>query len=348
MADDHISVIPATFEMFHTEELTSSALFISQQELVTVESKGHEIFDWSMNLAMADSFSSINQRRKSKTRRVFESLTEILNFLRYMMPHTNPGVIETSSSTLTDYLSSIEEPLEEVEVVIKNKKPKCKTKKYKPEKMTPKKQINYIPNVPIHIYESIGNTFSARNVPVPLSDWWVGNILQSALEKSKRGKMRSCDFNFKGYIRASRTPKGRAYKQLGGNDQKWYYVVVYYRYQLHGEEGREAGLTAWRRTTSSTTSTKKTFKREDIAMLQNNDWIPGAAGPDKRKIKKVAAEFQELKTDNCMTEAKNKDNTSLDSSKKMFKRGEEYRESKSGSSGSTSSGERPWKKAKGI
>ncbi len=45
MIDDHISVISATFEMFHTEELTSSALFISQQELVIVESKGHEIFD---------------------------------------------------------------------------------------------------------------------------------------------------------------------------------------------------------------------------------------------------------------------------------------------------------------
>ena len=157
-----------------------------------------------------------------------------------------------------------------------------------------------------------------------------------------------CDFNSKEYIRASRTPKGRAYKQLGGNDQKWYYVVVYYRYQLHGEEGREVGLTAWRRTTSSTTSTKKIFEREDIAMLQNNDWISGVAGSDKSKIKKVAAEFQELKTDDCMTEANDKDNTSLDSSKKTFKRGIENRESNSGSSVSTSSEERPWKKAKGI
>ncbi len=71
-------------------------------------------------------------------------------------------------------------------------------------------------------------------------------------------------------------------------------------------------------------------------MLQDNDWIPGVAGPD---------EFQELKTDDCMIEAKNKDNTSLDSSKKTFKR---IRESNSGSSGSTFSEERPWEKAKGI
>ncbi len=70
-------------------------------------------------------------------------------------------------------------------------------------------------------------------------------------------------------------------------------------------------------------------------MLQNNDWISDAAGADKRKIKKVAAEFQELKTDDCMTEAKNKDNTSLDSSKKTFKRGGEYRESNSDSSRET-------------
>jgi len=118
-------------------------------------------------------------------------------------------------------------------------------------------------------------------------------------------------------------------------------VVVCYRYQLHGEEGREAGLIAWKRTAPSITSTKKTFKRGGIAMLQNNDWIPGVAGPDKRKIKKVTAEFQELKTDDCMIEAKDKDNTSLDSSG-------EYRESNSGSSGSTFSEERPWEKAKGI
>jgi len=53
----------------------------------------------------------------------------------------------------------------------------------------------------------------------------------------------------------------------------------------------------------------------------------------------VAAEFQELKTD---------DNTSLDSSKKTFKRGGENRGFESGSLGSTFGEERPWKKAKGI
>ena len=94
----------------------------------------------------------------------------------------------------------------EVEVVTENKKPKCKTKGYKSEKMTPKK-FNYILNVPIHIYESIGNTFPTRNVSVPLSDWWVGNILQSVLGGAERGKMWPCDFNSKGYIRASRAPR---------------------------------------------------------------------------------------------------------------------------------------------
>ena len=345
------------FEMFHIEELTSSALFISQQE-----------FGWSMNLAM-NSFPSIEFLHQS-TKKVedktsvqdFDGNPELLTLydaaqdpLESANIHSsNSGAIETSSSTLTGYLSSIEEPLEEVpvkkkvEAVIENKKSKRKTKRYKSEKMTSKKKINYILNISIHIYEFIDNSFPARNVPVPLSYWWIDNILQSALEEAERGKMWPCDFNSKEYIRASRTPKGRAYKQLGGNDQKWYYVVVYYRYQLHGEEGREVGLTAWRRTTSSTTSTKKIFEREDIAMLQNNDWISGVAGSDKSKIKKVAAEFQELKTDDCMTEANDKDNTSLDSSKKTFKRGIENRESNSGSSVSTSSEERPWKKAKGI
>jgi len=305
MADDHISVIPATFEMFHTEELTSSALFISQQE-----------FDWPMNLVM-DLFPSIEflhqstkEAKDEASVRVFDGNPELLTLydaaqgpLESANIHSsNPDTIETSSSTLTGYLSSTEESLEEVsgkkevEVVTENKKPKRKTKGYKPEKMTPKEKI--IPNVSIHIYESIGNTFPARNVP--LSDWWVGNILQSALEGAERGKMWPCDSNSKGYIRASRTSKGRA--QLGGNDQKWYYVVVYYRYQLNGKEGLEAGLIAWRRTTSSITSTKKTFKREGI------DWIPGVTELDKRKIRKVTAENQELKTDDCMTEAKNKDN----------------------------------------
>jgi len=112
------------------------------------------------------------------------------------------------------YLSSIEEPLKEVsskkevEVVTENKKSKRKTKRYKSEKM------KIIPN----IYEFIGNTFPARNVP--LSDWWVGNILQSALEGAERGKMWPYDFNSKGYIRASRIPEGRTYKQLGGIDRK--------------------------------------------------------------------------------------------------------------------------------
>ena len=88
---------------------------------------------------------------------------------------SNSGAIETSSSTLTGYLSSIEEPLEEVpvkkkvEAVIENKKSKRKTKRYKSEKMTSKKKINYILNISIHIYEFIDNSFPARNVPVPLS-----------------------------------------------------------------------------------------------------------------------------------------------------------------------------------
>jgi hypothetical protein len=298
MADDQ------TFEMFHTEELTSSALFISQQE-----------FGWPMNLdnLVMNSFLSIEFLHQSTKEaedeasvRIFDGNPELLTLYdaaqgplesANIYP-SNPGAIETSSSTLTGYLSSTEEffkevpPKKEVEVVTENKKPKLKTKRYK-----------IIPN------KFIGNTFPARNVP--LSDWWVGNILQSALGGAERGKMWPCDFNSKGNIWASRIPKGRAYKQLGGNDQKWYYVVVCYRYQLHGEEGREAGLIAWKRTASSITSTKKTFKRGGIAMLQNNDWIPDVAGPD---------EFQELKTDDCMIEAKNKDNTSLDSSKKTFKR----------------------------
>ncbi len=298
MADDQ------TFEMFHTEELTSSALFISQQE-----------FGWPMNLdnLVMNSFLSIEFLHQSTKEaedeasvRIFDGNPELLTLYdaaqgplesANIYP-SNPGAIETSSSTLTGYLSSTEEffkevpPKKEVEVVTENKKPKLKTKRYK-----------IIPN------KFIGNTFPARNVP--LSDWWVGNILRSALGGAERGKMWPCDFNSKGNIWASRIPKGRAYKQLGGNDQKWYYVVVCYRYQLHGEEGREAGLIAWKRTASSITSTKKTFKRGGIAMLQNNDWIPDVAGPD---------EFQELKTDDCMIEAKNKDNTSLDSSKKTFKR----------------------------
>ena len=310
MADDQ------TFEMFHTEELTSSALFISQQE-----------FGWPMNLdnLVMNSFSSnefLHQSTKKAedeaSGRIFDGNPELLTLYdaaqgplesANIYP-SNPGAIETSSSTLTGYLSSTEEffkevpPKKEVEVVTENKKPKLKTKRYKPEKM------KIIHN------KSIGNTFPARNVP--LSDWWVGNILQSALGGAERGKMWPCDFNSKGYIWASRTPKGRAYKQLGGNDQKWYYVVVCSRYQLHGEEGREAGFIAWKRTASSITSTKKTFKRGVIAMLQNDDWIPDVAGPD---------EFQELKTDDCMIEAKN---------------------SNSGSSGSTFSEERPWEKAKGI
>ena len=260
MADDQ------RFEMFHIEELTSSALFISQQE-----------FDWSMNLAM-NSFSSIEFLHQSTKEaedeasvQVFDGNPELLTLydvaqgpLESVNIHpSNSGAIETSS--LTGYLSSIEEPLKEVsskkeaEVVTENKKSKRKTKRYKSEKM------KIIPN----IYEFIGSTLPARNVP--LSDWWVGNILQSALGGAERGKMWPCDFNSKGYIWASRTPKGRAYKQLGGNDRKWYYVVVCYRYQLHGEEGREAGLIAWKRTASSITSTKKIFKLGGIAMLQNND-----------------------------------------------------------------------------
>jgi len=312
MADDQM------FEMFHTEELTSSALFISQQE-----------FGWPKNLVM-NSFPSIEFLHQSTKEaedeasvRVFDGNPELLTLYDAAQgpldsPNihpSNPGAIETSSSTLTGYLSSTEEPFKEVEVVTENKKLKRKSKRYKPEKM------KIIPN----IYESIGNTFPARNVP--LSDWWVGNILQSALGGAERGKMWPCDFNSKGYIRASRTPKGRAYKQLGGNDQKWYYVVVCYRYQLHGEEGREAGLIAWKRTAPSITSTKKTFKRGAIAMLQNNDWIPDVAGPD---------EFQELKTDDCMIEAKNENVQ------------ENIVNLTSDSSGSTFSEERSWEKAKGI
>jgi len=172
MADDQ------RFEMFHIEELTSSALFISQQE-----------FGWPMNLAM-NSFPSIEflhqttkEAEDEASVRVFDGNPELPTLydaaqgpLESANIHpSNPGAIETSSSTLTGYLSSIEEPLKEVppkkevEVVTENKKSKRKTKRYKPEKM------KIIPN----IYESIGNTFPARNVP--LSDWWVGNILQSAL-----------------------------------------------------------------------------------------------------------------------------------------------------------------------
>jgi hypothetical protein len=336
MADDHISIIPATFGMFHTEELAPSALSISQQELATVESKGHELSDWPMDLAMVGSFPSIEflyqstkEAEDKASVRVFNGNPELLTLYNAaqgplesanIASHpSSRGAIETSSSTLTGYLSSTEEPLEEVIV------------KQEVEVVTENKKLE------IHIYGSIGNTFSARNVPVSLSDWWVGNILRSALAGVERGKMWPCDFNSKGYIRASRTPQGRAYKQLGGNDQKWYYVVVYYRYQLHGE----AGLTAWRRASPSTTSTKKTFKCGDIAKLQNNDWIPDAAGPDQRKIKKGGRRVLRI-------EAKDEDNTSLDTARKRSKRGGENPEFQSGSSGSTFSEERPWKKAKGI
>jgi len=190
-----------------------------------------------MNLAM-NLFPSIEFLHRSTKKadeasvRVFDGNSELLTLydaaqgsLESAIHSSNPGTIETSSSTLTGYLSGTEESLEEVsgkkevEVVTENKKPKRKTKGYKPEKMTPKEKI--IPNVSIHIYESIRNTFPARNVPLP--DWWVGKILQSALERAERGKMWPCDSNSKGYIRASRTSKGGA--QLGGNDQKWYYVV---------------------------------------------------------------------------------------------------------------------------
>jgi len=185
MADDHISVIPATFGMFHTEELAPSALFISQQELATVESKGHELFDWPMNLAMADSFpieflyQSTMEAEDKASVQVFDGNPELLTLYNAAQDPlesaniasrpSSRGAIETSSSTLTDYLSSIEEPLEEVtakqegEVVTENKKPKRKTKGYKPEKMTLKKKINCIPNIPIHIYESIGNNMACEH-----------------------------------------------------------------------------------------------------------------------------------------------------------------------------------------
>ena len=104
-------------------------------------------------------------------------------------------------------------------------------------------------------------------------------------------------------------------------------TVGCYRYQLHGKEGLEAGLIAWRRTTSSITSTNKTFKREGI------DWIPGVTESDKRKIRNVTAENQELKTDDCMTEAKNKDNTSA--ARKRSREGDNAHRV-------------TWKKAKGI
>ena len=104
-------------------------------------------------------------------------------------------------------------------------------------------------------------------------------------------------------------------------------TVGCYRYQLHGKEGLEAGLIAWRRTTSSITSTKKTFKSEGI------DWIPGVTESDKRKIRNVTAENQELKTDDCVTEAKNKDNTSA--ARKRSREGDNAHRV-------------TWKKAKGI
>ncbi len=147
------------FEMFHTEELTSSALFISQQE-----------FGWPKNLVM-NSFPSIEFLHQSTKEaedeasvRVFDGNPELLTLYDAAQgpldsPNihpSNPGAIETSSSTLTGYLSSTEEPFKEVEVVTENKKLKRKSKRYKPEKM------KIIPN----IYESIGNTFPARNVPL--------------------------------------------------------------------------------------------------------------------------------------------------------------------------------------
>ncbi len=262
-------------------------------------------------------------------------------------------------------------------------KPKSKTKGFKPEKPTPEepeKKNNHIPDIPIiwqkgdgsgssnglwkefHDYEhyemdatdakSIGDTFPPVNVL--LSDWWVGIILQSALGGGNRGKMWPCDFNSKGYIRTSRTSKGRAYKrQFGGSKgvQKWYYIVFYNRFQLHGKEGLDAGKIAVRRKTSTT---KKSITRGEMAVLQNDDIpsiTPGAAESGDRGIKKIEAKSQV--PDDCnliVTKAEAKDKERLRNNHKDTSPGSKitFRKRKrvdSDLSASTSSEGKPWKKA---
>ena len=221
--------------------------------------------------------------------------------------------------------------LEEAKMKIAEVGKPTETKGYKPEKTRseePEKKINHVPDTPIiwqkgdgsgsskglwkefHDYgqykmdatnaKSVKNTFPPANVL--LSDWWVGRIAQSALGRRERGEMWPCDFTSKGDIRASRTPKGRAYKQQFGineDGQKWFYVLLYRRVQLHGKEGLDAGRSALRRTNSKD---KKIVARGDIAIIQNDNipsitsWTPHAAERGNKEVKDVKTGTQEPKT----------------------------------------------------
>lgn len=109
--------------------------------------------------------------------------------------------------------------------------------------------------------ETIRKTFPPANVL--LSDFWVGWVCQSDLSATERDQLWPADFTDKGYIRASRKPRGKAYKVKIGNE--WYYGIAGGNVQLHGSEG--AALLVKQ---NGTPSAAKTMRIGNLALISGD------------------------------------------------------------------------------